>query len=186
MTTGPLEVLKDVVARLERIGVTDYFLVGSLASMYYGRPRFTRDIDLVLRLAPSQVQAFEAAFPLGEYYCPPGEILRDEVERKGAFNLIHQGSGMKVDLVLSKPTEFYAAELRRRRKVTLAEGFETWVASPEDVILKKLDYYREGGSPKHLADIGQILSREKLDLEYLEGWVRKLGLQGEWDQARAG
>lgn len=55
--TGPLDVLKDVVSRLEKIGVTDYYLAGSLASMYYGRPRFTRDVDLVVRLASSQVAA---------------------------------------------------------------------------------------------------------------------------------
>ena len=182
--TGPIEVLKDVVTRLERIGVTDYFLVGSLASMHYGRPRFTRDVDLVLRLASSQIAAFESSFPLEDYYCPPREILQDEVERKGSFNLIHHKSGIKVDVVLCKPTEFYASELRRRRKVLLVPDFETYIASPEDVIVKKLDYFREGGSPKHLVDIGQILAAGPIDEAYLSGWVEKFGLQEEWARAR--
>lgn len=182
--TGPLDVLRDVVSRFERIGVTDYFLVGSLASMYYGRPRFTRDVDMVVRLSPAHVTAFEAAFPFEEYYCPPREILEDEIQRKGSFNLLHHASGIKVDIVLCKPTEFYQSELLRRRRVALSPGFETYVASPEDVVVKKLDFYREGGSPKHLADIADILAREKLDLAYLETWIRKLGLQGEWAKAQ--
>lgn len=181
---GPLDVLKDVVERFGRIGVADYFLVGSLASMHYGRPRFTNDIDLVLNLTAQQVGPFEAAFPLEDYYCPPREILEAEVVQKGSFNLIHQGSGIKVDIVLCKPTEFYGSELRRRRKVALAAGFEAWVASPEDVILKKLDFYREGGSEKHLMDIAGMLAANPIEESYMESWVRKLGLQEQWERAR--
>ena len=73
---GPIEVLKDVVARLDRANIP-YFLVGSLASMYYGRPRFTRDIDLVLKLHPKHVLDFEQLFPIEEYDCPPREVIHD-------------------------------------------------------------------------------------------------------------
>ena len=80
---GPLDVLNDVIQRFDKIGI-QYYLVGSLASMYYSRPRFTNDIDLVVQISTSQIANFEKEFPLTDYYCPPLEILRDEIIRKAA------------------------------------------------------------------------------------------------------
>ncbi len=180
---GPLEVLRDVVSRLESQSI-EYFLVGSLASMYYGQPRFTNDIDLVVAIQPVQLQKFLGLFPLDAYYCPPEEVLRDEVLRNGSFNLIHQTSQIKVDIELVKPTEFYDSELKRRKKVSITGDFQAFIASPEDIILKKLDFYREGGSEKHLSDIRGILAEADIDREYLEAWVLKLGLSTQWQKAR--
>ena len=72
--TGLLDVLKDVVTRFDKATIP-YFLVGSLATMYYGRPRFTQDVDLVARINARQVSKFEGLFPLEEYY-PTWRILR--------------------------------------------------------------------------------------------------------------
>jgi len=182
--TGPLDLLQEVARRLEKIGITDFFLVGSLAAMYYGRARLTQDVDLVVKMGSGQIAAFAAAFPPAEFYCPPLEILEDEVARKGSFNLIHHGSGLKVDIVLCKPTEFYQGELARRRKLEVLPGFATYVASPEDVVIKKLDFYREGESGKHLRDIAGILARNSLDEAYLNRWIDHFGLQKEWAKAR--
>jgi hypothetical protein len=135
---GPLEVLKDVVDRFQGAKI-EYFLVGSLAAMYYGRPRFTNDVDLVFQISPTQIKDFEKLFSIDEYYCPPIEVLKDEVTRQGMFNLIHQESGIKVDIVLPKNTEFSISEFGRRVKVKLAPDFEAHIATPEDVIIKKLD-----------------------------------------------
>ena len=180
---GPLDVFRDVVGRLEKSGI-DYYLVGSLAATYYGRPRFTNDVDLVLHLKAAQVSAFESLFEIQDYYCPPKEIISDEVIRRGSFNLIHQTSGVKVDIVILKATPFSESEFSRRRKIELIPGFEAYVASAEDVILKKLDYYREGGSEKHLTDIKGILFETVVDDAYIAGWVAKLGLSAEWQKAQ--
>ncbi len=177
--TGLLDVLRDVVQRFDKVGI-EYFLVGSLATMYYGRPRFTQDVDLVVRIKAKQIADFENLFSLEKYYCPPKEILHDEILRRGSFNLIHQDSGIKVDIVLDKETEFYTSEFVRRTKLELAPGILVYVASPEDLILKKLDYYREGESEKHLNDIRDILMNVKTDETYLTKWVERMGLQGEW------
>ena len=177
--SGPLEVLREVAERLEKAGI-DYFLVGSLASMYYGRPRFTNDLDLVIKIKPSQVMGFENLFPIEEYYCPPVETISDEVIRGGTFNLIHHATGVKVDLMILKPTEFYESEFSRRKKVGLLPNLSIYIASPEDVILKKLDFFREGGSEKHLVDIRTMLTETLIDRAYLLHWVSKLGLQEEW------
>lgn len=176
---GPLDVLQDVVTRFGKENI-EYFLVGSLAAMYYGRPRFTNDVDLVVQIHPQQVSRFEALFPIEDYYCPPKEVLHDEVARRGSFNLIHQASGIKIDIVIYKNTDFYRSELDRRKKVLLLPQLEVFIASPEDIIIKKLDFYREGNSEKHLTDIREILIGSSTDEKYLEDWIDRLGLTNEW------
>lgn len=177
--TGLLDVLKDVVQRFDNVGI-EYFLVGSIATMYYGRPRFTKDVDLVVRIKARQVAQLEKLFPIEDYYCPPNEILHDEVLRRGSFNLIHQNTGIKVDIVIDKETDFYISEFSRRKKLQIAPGVEVFIASPEDLILKKLDFYREGQSEKHLLDILDILVHIEVDEAYLRDWVEKLNLTEQW------
>ncbi|MBX3039191.1 MAG: hypothetical protein KF789_00615 [Bdellovibrionaceae bacterium] len=176
---GILEVLKDVVTRFDEAGI-EYFLVGSLATMYYGRPRFTQDVDLVVRIKARQVPEFLKAFPIDEYYCPPKEVIQDEVGRKGRFNLFNQSSGVKIDVVIDKETDFYASEFSRRQQVEMVPGTHIFIASPEDLILKKLDYFREGQSEKHLSDIRDILMNVQVDDTYLEMWVERMGLKAQW------
>jgi hypothetical protein len=178
---GLIDALRDTTDRLENAGI-EYYLVGSLAAMQYGRPRFTNDIDLVAQIQSSQVGAFEKHFDTEEYYCPPREVIADEVIRGGMFNLIHQASGVKIDIVPLKKTEFAASEFSRRKKVDILPGLSVYVASVEDIILKKLDYYREGGSEKHLTDIRGILAETEINRDYIKNWVGKLGLQAEWEK----
>ncbi len=180
-TTGLLDVLRDVVARLDKENIP-YFLVGSMASMYYSRPRFTNDIDLVVQLHPTFVSKFSSVFPIDDYYCPPVEVLKDEVIRRGSFNLIHQQSGIKIDIVLYKDTEYHQSEFKRRTKVEIIPQLEVYIASPENIILKKLDFYREGGAEKHLVDIREILATSKVENEYLAYWIEKLGLKLCWEK----
>lgn len=182
-TQGSLAVLRDVVVRLDKENIP-YFLVGSLGSMYYGRPRFTKDVHLVVQLYPSVVNKFSQIFPIEDYYCPPVEILTDEVVRRGSFNLIHQQTGIKIDIVLYKDTEYHRSELSRRVKVKILPQFEVYIAAPENIIIKKLDYYREGGSEKHLTDIREILVGSKVDDEYLQHWIETFGLQSEWEKIK--
>ncbi|HWU43541.1 MAG TPA: hypothetical protein VN132_08890 [Bdellovibrio sp.] len=180
---GPIEVLKEVTQKLESLQI-NHFLVGSLASMYYSRPRFTNDIDLVVQIGAAQIKSFTQSFDWPDYYCPPFEVIQDEVMRRGSFNLIHQDSGIKVDIVLNKNTEISKSELSRRKKVLIVPGLETYIASAEDVILKKLEFYREGQSEKHLLDVREILSFTDVDKEYLNLWTEKLSLKNEWVMAQ--
>ncbi|PIS11683.1 MAG: hypothetical protein COT73_02595 [Bdellovibrio sp. CG10_big_fil_rev_8_21_14_0_10_47_8] len=180
---GPIEVLKDVVAKMDQLQIK-YFLVGSLASMYYGRPRFTNDIDLVVQIGVAQIKDFANTFDFPSYYCPPFEVIQDEVLRRGSFNLIHQDSGIKIDIVLNKNSEISKSEIGRRKKVEIIPGFEAFIASPEDVILKKLEFYKEGQSEKHLTDVREIVSSIDLDRSYLDSWTHKLDLKSEWLKAQ--
>src|SRR5262245_29671237 len=124
-------------------------VVGSMASMTYGEPRMTHDLDLVVDLLSKDALKIETIFPANDFYCPPPEILQSEVVRRGQFKLIHHETGLKIDMVIRKESEHAICEFDRRQKVALMQGFEVYMATPEDVIIKKLDFYRMSESEKH-------------------------------------
>jgi len=169
------------LARLENNNIP-YMVVGSIASMIYGEPRMTHDMDIVINVPVQDSQKFEKIFPDDQYYCPPEEVVRAEIVHRGQFNLIHHESGLKIDIVIRKNTEFAATEFSRRRKTPFWNGHEVYVASPEDVIIAKLEYLRQGGSEKHIKDIRGILAETEVDRTYLDQWIQKLGLMPQWAQ----
>lgn len=169
----------EVTRKLESAGIP-YMVVGSVAAMLYGEPRLTKDIDLVIDLLPGSAQRLVELFSPDEFYCPPVEAVSAELAERGQFNLIHRAIGVKIDLIIRKDTEHARTEFARRRKEPLWEDCDAFMASPEDVIIKKLEYFREGGSEKHLRDIRGILVQCELDSSYLQHWVAQLHLEREW------
>jgi len=175
-----LELLRRLVKVLEGLGVA-YMVGGSQASMYYGEPRQTNHIDVVVDLRPSHIEGLVAAFPFPDYYLDQ-QAAREAVQTQGQFNIIHPASGLKVDVILPRQTPYDREEFRRRQKLPLEPGREAYFARPEDVILYKMVYYREGGSEKHLRDIAAILqiSGSDVDQGYIERWARELDLIDIW------
>lgn len=176
----PEELLALVVQAFEAVGVP-YMLTGSLASIYYGEPRLTNDIDLVADLRPEHLPTLAERFPQDDF-------LFDEVSAAEAvrmhrpFNILHPGSGLKIDVMVCRGRDFSRLELQRRERVELLPGLTASIARPEDVILVKLEFYAEGASDKHLRDIAGILavSGEQLDQAYLAEWAQRLGLAEIW------
>jgi hypothetical protein len=176
-----LELLRLVVAVLERLKVP-YMLVGSYGSTVYGEPRFTNDVDIVADLPQGSAIEFCAAFPPPAFYVSEASI-RDAITNRFQFNLLHPASGNKVDVIIPRTDEWGRTQLARRRKIDLGEGFETYAASPEDVIIGKLWYYAEGGSDKHLRDIASILkvSGDAIDRDAVSRWANVLGYSAIWE-----
>src|SRR5437899_10853478 len=129
---------------------------GSQAAVYYGEPRFTRDVDVVAGLGPAQMPALLARFPAPDFYVS-GEAAREAVETRGQFNIIHPASGLKIDIFVNRATPSDRLRLERRRRLPLVPGRDAWFARAEDVILYKLIYYRDGQSELHLRDVIGIL-----------------------------
>ena len=148
----------------------------------YGEPRLTHDIDIVLNILPSDCDKLSKLFPIEEYYSPPSEVLRSEVVHRGQFNLIHQSTQIKIDVIIQKNTAHAKTEFDRRKNTVFWDSFKAYLAQPEDVILKKLFYYREGGSQKHLTDIRGILANSIVDKEYLDHWINELQLQLQYQE----
>lgn len=181
-----INIVKIFISRLNSLGM-DYMVTGAVASITYGEPRLTNDIDLVLDTAGRNVEEITEAFPSSEFYCPPAEIINVEVRRRmrGHFNLIHQETGFKADVYLMGDDKLHIWAMGRRRQVKI-EGESLWLAPPEYVIIRKLEYYREGGSEKHLRDIRGILelSGDQLEMEEMARWIEARGLESEWKTAK--
>lgn len=176
----PFDLLLVVADVFERLGVR-YFVTGSMATIYYGEPRFTNDIDIVAALLDKDVDRFAAAFPASEYYLD-ADAARDAVRDRGQFNIIHPSSGLKVDVMIPDRDAFNASRFARVRRVESAPGKEAIFASPEDVIIRKLQYHAAGGSDKHLRDIAGVLriAGDEIDRAYIAEWASRLGVGDTW------
>lgn len=174
-----IEIFQNAIRRIESANI-DYMIVGSIASMVYGEPRLTRDMDIVIDVGPQDARKFEQLFTQPEYYCPPIEVVNDEIQNRGQFNLLHPSSGLKIDVIIKKVTAFDNSRFSRIQRTELWEGFSANLASPEDVIIKKLEFYRDGRSEKHIRDIRGIIANMHIDNKYLQEWISKLHLENEW------
>ena len=165
-----------------------YMVSGSVASMAYGEPRLTNDVDLVLALDVDDVHELAAAFPLEHFYCPPEEVIALEARRpqRGHFNIIHHGTGHKADIYTVGRDPLLAWGLANRRSIEVSTGVSVWLAPPEYVILQKLSYYREGHSEKHLLDIRGMLevSAELADEDFLQEQIEALQLGDAWEKVK--
>lgn len=171
------------IDRLEDAGF-EYFVTGSVASIFYGEPRLTHDIDLVLHLNQSNWKQFHELYPEHEYYSPPSDILHIEMRRRpyGHFNLIHHPTGFKADFYLSGSDPLHAWAMKHRKRINVAEKQHLWLAPPEYVIIRKLEFFREGGSDKHLQDIVNMLPQvgDSLDQEFLDQEITRRFLTSFW------
>lgn len=169
---------------LERLGVP-YCVTGSVAASVYGEPRLTADVDVVLLLKVQDIAALRAVFTDDEYYVPPDETIRLELARgsRGMFNLIHHESQFKADIYLAARDPLHAWALANRRRVDLDTGL-LWLAPPEYVIVRKLEYLREGEQDKHVRDVRFMLAATPVDSAWIEHEVERLGLRPQWDRCR--
>jgi hypothetical protein len=176
----PSELLQRFVRVVDELQIR-YRVVGSVASATYGELRFTNDIDIVVDLQLEQADRFCAFFPAEDFYCYHDAVV-EAVRQRGQFNIIHYESGIKIAVFIPNAEAREQTVLKRGRRVTLSPGFDAWFAAPEDVILKKLGYYREGGSDKHFSDIAGILKvqGEHIDRGEIAASARRLGLEQTW------
>jgi hypothetical protein len=174
------ELFRYTIDVLERLGIT-YFVVGSFASMAYGEPRNTLDIDVVIEPTADQIDLLCDAFPDPDFYVSR-EAARAALAARSQFNVIRPDTGNKVDFMIARGDAYAAEQIAGRRRLKLMPDREGFAARAEDVILGKLLYYKEGGSEKHLRDIGGILrlSGARIDRTYIEKWAGELEVDEEW------
>lgn len=172
--------------RFNQLGVR-WMAVGSIASSAYGECRVTNDLDVIVVLDRTEAGSVAKAFPENEFYCPPADVIQLEAARaqRGHFNLIDHQTGFKADVYLatSEPLQLWA--WKHRREVPVA-GTRAWIAPPEYVIIGKLEFFREGGSEKHLRDIRSMLSVTEIDRALVEKEVKKRGLTNAWQKGQLG
>lgn len=173
---------------LNQLGLR-YVVAGSTASMLYSEPRFTNDLDLVVFLRHEDIRRLSEAFPAPIFYVPPEEVIAAEIARpqKGQFNVLHNGTGFKADFYTAGRDDFNAWAFRHARRMEF-KGESLSVAPPECVIVRKLEFLREGGSDKHVRDIRAMLmvSGDAIDRAALREWVVRQGVEAEWKRIEGG
>jgi hypothetical protein len=185
--TDPLaEGLNELTSALTSLGIR-FLVTGSLASSAHGVVRGTMDGDLVALIFPPQAKMLAKALGAGWY--SDLEMMEQAIRQRRAFNLIHIGSAMKFD-VFPALTDFHDSELERAMPTPLRiEGAKPCpVATAEDSLLSKLQWYRQGGevSDRQWSDIGGILVQNpNLDWDYVNLWAARLGVTGLLEKARA-
>jgi len=174
------DLVRHAIIVFEEIGIS-YMVVGSIASGAYGEPRLTQDIDIVASLNRDDVWGLKRAFPEPDFYLSV-EAMREAISSRTQFNIIHPESGNKIDVMVSPMDTWGRTQLSRRQKIKLFPDLEGYAARPEDVMLSKMLYYREGGSEKHLRDIAGIVrvQADALDRDYVAEWAEKLGVADIW------
>lgn len=174
------ELLRQLAAALEQLGLR-YLITGSVATIYWGEPRLTVDVDVVVELTLEALPRLLAEFRHPDFYVS-SEAAEQAVRGRRQFNVIHPASGLKIDVMVAAMDDFDRSRFSRARRVDLG-GFQANLAAPEDAILMKLVYYRLGGSEKHLRDIAGVLaiSGEGVDRDYIAAWAERLEVTPLWE-----
>lgn len=175
-----LEAIRPFVDALEQLQVK-YYIGGSVASSAMGRPRSTLDADIVADLRPKHVRPLVKMLE-NEYYIVDG-MIEDAIKHRSSFNVIFLKNAVKIDVFIPKRDAFAASEFIRRQAIRLGEDDYARsydFASPEDTILRKLNWYRMGGgvSERQWLDVLGILKLNgmTLDFAYMRDWAANLAL----------
>jgi hypothetical protein len=160
--------LENIVKIFESADI-DYMIAGSVASSFHGRPRATQDVDIVIQASQRQMLRFLKL--LGKDYYVSLQAAGQAIKNHTTFNVIDIIDGHKADIIILKDRPFSIEEFRRKKDAKMM-SVRVKVASPEDVILSKLEWSKESGSEKQFDDaLGvAIIQWNSLDLEYLHKW----------------
>lgn len=167
-----LDVLKIIGQRLEAAHIP-FMLTGSFAMAYYGQPRMTRDLDLVVSMGSGNINGLVAV--LSPDFYVDTDAIRAAIRTERLFNLLHNATGIKVDLIVRKSAEYRRVEFDRRQPVQLG-GVQTWIVSREDLILSKLVWAKDTNSELQRRDVKNLLD-EAVDQAYLEYWAERLDVK---------
>lgn len=179
MLTEPILVTLQVVEVLDRLNMP-YIIGGSLATAVHGIARATMDVDLLVEISVGQVARLVEQ--LGDDFYADIVMIENAIRQGMSFNLIHKETMFKVDIFPKSARPFDKSQLERRITLPLAMDPErtACVASPEDNILAKLDWYRKGGevSDRQWQDVLNVIriQGDQLDREYLQTWAVQLGV----------
>jgi hypothetical protein len=172
-----------IIQTLEQLQIP-YMVAGGFAAIFYGEPRLTIDIDIVVDINPTHIDPLVNAFPFPDYYLSE-ESMRDSIRRRFPFNVIQTATAAKVDLIPLPDDVFSRVAFSRRQKMVFNQaGAEAYFISAEDIVLAKLFAFEQTGSDKHLRDVKGVLVTQwsHLDLELIRRAAAQRNLLPQFEQ----
>jgi hypothetical protein len=173
------QVTLKVLEVFEKLNIP-YYIGGSLASSAFGVPRATLDVDLVADIRPEDATVISQLLD-DEFFIDVDMILK-AIQDRSSFNIIHLETMFKIDIFILKERAFDQMAFSRRVQKSLSEesSRKFIFATPEDIMLNKLEWYQAGGnvSDRQWNDIIGVLKVQgrQLDFAYLRRWANKLGI----------
>jgi hypothetical protein len=171
----PIQITQLITSVFEQLDIP-YFISGSLASSLHGIPRATQDIDIVADLKSGQIVSFVEALEKDFYI--DTDMIKEAIQRHSSFNIIHLATMFKADIFIFSDDPVSRLEMKRREahQIIGEKKDVIFILSAEDVILRKLLWFKIGGevAEKQWQDVLGVLEvqKTKLDTAYL---VRKAG-----------
>jgi hypothetical protein len=176
-----MNLLRSTVNTLEELALP-YCITGSFASNYYGIPRLTHDLDIIIVMNENEIENVFKVFSKSGYV--DKEAIREALRQKDMFNVIYSQVGLKIDFWVRRESPFDIEMFGRRKKVEIAENLDAFIACPEDVILSKLLWAEKAHSERQIEDAKGVyeVQEENLDMDYLKAWAEKLNLSSDLEQ----
>ena len=172
----------DVVGRLDEAGIP-HMLTGTIASSWYGEPRATQDLDVVIDPSP---EAFERLVDglLTDHWYVDRDVAHAAVRDRTQFNAIGPDA-FKVDFIVRHDRPFSRTEFDRRQPTEVL-GTRTFLPTVDDMVIVKLEWAQATDSDRQIRDVIGMLAvvGDGIDLAYIDGWVRRLGLERSWQRVR--
>lgn len=179
LLTEPVKITQRIVREFEDLKI-QYYVGGSLASSLHGIPRATQDVDIIADIdfqhVPKLVNALETEFYID------GDMIKEAIQRRKSFNLIHYETMFKVDIFIPKFDTITQEEMERRQQYQVSDSPQNllYLASAEDIILNKLQWFQMGGgvSERQWNDVLGVIQvqHKKLDRSYLERAAQQRGV----------
>jgi len=158
-------------------------LAGSFASMVYGIPRSTKDVDFVVELEEPRFSRpmvrLEPHFELD-----PQQYLETSTWTR-RYILKARRSAFKVEFFLKSDDSHHVSQWSRKRTVfdSILQHHVT-MPTPEDVIVQKLRW----GRPQDRIDAENVMDVQapNLDCSYIEHWCDQHGKRDLLEEIRSG
>ena len=175
------EALTQFIGDLNSLNIP-YMITGAYAVSYFGLPRATHDLDIVIEIRPVDITSVCRKF--AGAYVVDKEMAENAVRYSTHFSIVHSNGDIKVDLWVLKNKAGERTRFERRKKISLF-GKSTFIISAEDMILTKLEWFKRSKNTKHFDDVVSIIKvqAEKLDTVYIKGLLDNLGIKKYWQMA---
>jgi hypothetical protein len=179
MHDEPEQLAGDLVLAVERLAATlsaraiRYALMGGLATLLRGRPRFTQDVDILLDVPQLALPGLLDELAQQGFTFDREQVIREYVQEH--FTCLYFGT-VRIDWL--KPVlPLYDRALRDATPLPWTEGCSLNVASAEGLILTKLIAFR----PQDQEDIRTLLiaNRENLDIDLIRREWSAVGTEAE-------